>query len=777
MLFDVVPCHTSIEHPWFREHPELVRLVGPRRPAEQLARDVRRPGVVARPARPAAGTCTRSIPSSPTSTGATPRCAEAFGDGAALLAGRAASTASASTRWTASSRTRELRDDPPAHGAAAAARGTPTYAALEHAPLAQRARHRRRRWRALRDARPATRCLVGEVYLPTAGLAPYLEHLDACVLLRAVPRAVGGRRGRAPRVAARRRRRAGRPGCSPTTTSRACPTASGAAQRPRRGAAAADAPGDGVRLPGRRDRAWPTARAGRRPRRRPRRPRRVTAPDASGTPRRTAASRTGEPWLRAVDPPRATSPARRADPGSLLHLYRDADRAAPRAGRRVRAARRRATASLAFRRGAHLVALNLGDSAPAAAGGAPVVLRTHAPIRVDAPLPARRSGRSRAAGGLSQTPRGVGIDATGMRACAGRVGHRGGLRRRSAGVLAACGGGSSSGTRDAQLSGSSTSRRARSRPRPSAAPTQSNGRYKITFNALVQRRRRAAPVARPPPRGEGLVASTSLAWTSSGPPSSPRPAGSSRGPRTYAARSAGHAAGPARRPRPTRASSTRRRRTRNTQLLWYRKDLVKHAAQDVGRADRPGREAAQGGRIEIQGAQYEGVTVWFNSLVQSAGGTIVDGHDKVDARPAGPSRPPTIMQQARDLAGRRPVARQPEGGPEPPRLRGRATPRSRSTTRSSIRARRPTTRRSSSTSPGRRIRRSTPASPRKAPIGGINWGVGAYTKHPARGLRGRRLPAQRGEPADGGDQGRPAADARDALRRPGVHQGRIRSPT
>jgi len=22
VLFDVVPCHTSIEHPWFREHPE-----------------------------------------------------------------------------------------------------------------------------------------------------------------------------------------------------------------------------------------------------------------------------------------------------------------------------------------------------------------------------------------------------------------------------------------------------------------------------------------------------------------------------------------------------------------------------------------------------------------------------------------------------------------------------------------------------------------------------------------------------------------------------------
>ena len=65
----------------------------------------------------------------------------------------------------------------------------------------------------------------------------------------------------------------------------------------------------------------------------------------------------------------------------------------------------------------------------------------------------------------------------------------------------------------------------------------------------------------------------------------------------------------------------------NTQLLWYRRDLVPSPpatwAQmiDMGtRLEQQGRP----GRVEIQGAQYEALTVWFNSLVASAGGRILD---------------------------------------------------------------------------------------------------------------------------------------------------------
>jgi multiple sugar transport system substrate-binding protein len=73
----------------------------------------------------------------------------------------------------------------------------------------------------------------------------------------------------------------------------------------------------------------------------------------------------------------------------------------------------------------------------------------------------------------------------------------------------------------------------------------------------------------------------------------------------------------------------------NTQLLWYRKDLVPSPpttwAQMIDMGTRL-EEHGKPGRVEIQGAQYEALTVWFNSLVASAGGRILDdaGRDALD---------------------------------------------------------------------------------------------------------------------------------------------------
>jgi len=65
----------------------------------------------------------------------------------------------------------------------------------------------------------------------------------------------------------------------------------------------------------------------------------------------------------------------------------------------------------------------------------------------------------------------------------------------------------------------------------------------------------------------------------------------------------------------------------NTQLLWYRSDLVpnppKTWAQMLADADHLAKEGKPH-YIEIQGAQYEGTTVWFNTMVASAGGTILN---------------------------------------------------------------------------------------------------------------------------------------------------------
>jgi multiple sugar transport system substrate-binding protein len=70
----------------------------------------------------------------------------------------------------------------------------------------------------------------------------------------------------------------------------------------------------------------------------------------------------------------------------------------------------------------------------------------------------------------------------------------------------------------------------------------------------------------------------------------------------------------------------------NTELLWYRKDLVRTApktwTQMISEADQLAKEGKPH-YIEEQGAQYEGLTVWFNSMVNSAGGQILTSNNKV----------------------------------------------------------------------------------------------------------------------------------------------------
>jgi multiple sugar transport system substrate-binding protein len=76
----------------------------------------------------------------------------------------------------------------------------------------------------------------------------------------------------------------------------------------------------------------------------------------------------------------------------------------------------------------------------------------------------------------------------------------------------------------------------------------------------------------------------------------------------------------------------------NTQLLWYRSDLVKTPPKSWDQMISDAEQLAKQGKphlIEIQGAQYEGVTVWFNTLVASAGGSILTP----DSSKANPGQP------------------------------------------------------------------------------------------------------------------------------------------
>ena len=65
----------------------------------------------------------------------------------------------------------------------------------------------------------------------------------------------------------------------------------------------------------------------------------------------------------------------------------------------------------------------------------------------------------------------------------------------------------------------------------------------------------------------------------------------------------------------------------NTQLLWYDSALVKTPPKTWAQMFADAAKLKKEGKahyIEIQGAQYEGATVWFNTMVASEGGSILN---------------------------------------------------------------------------------------------------------------------------------------------------------
>ncbi len=72
----------------------------------------------------------------------------------------------------------------------------------------------------------------------------------------------------------------------------------------------------------------------------------------------------------------------------------------------------------------------------------------------------------------------------------------------------------------------------------------------------------------------------------------------------------------------------------NTQLLWYRKDLVPKPPRTwdemIDQAEKLGRDNA--GTIQVQANRYEGFMVWANALIESAGTPILSGPETVDLK-------------------------------------------------------------------------------------------------------------------------------------------------
>jgi multiple sugar transport system substrate-binding protein len=66
----------------------------------------------------------------------------------------------------------------------------------------------------------------------------------------------------------------------------------------------------------------------------------------------------------------------------------------------------------------------------------------------------------------------------------------------------------------------------------------------------------------------------------------------------------------------------------NVQILFYRRDLVPRPPTTWGEMIAAASRLPKSRYVEVQGAQYEGYTVWFNTMVNSAGGTILAGLEK-----------------------------------------------------------------------------------------------------------------------------------------------------
>jgi glycosidase len=175
VLFDVVPCHTSIEHPWFREHPDWYVWSDRDGPQNNWRATFGGPSWSRDPVS-GRWYLHSFYPEQPDLDWRNPEVPRAFGEVLRFWLDRGVD----GFRIDALDRLLKdpgLRDDPPASGP------PPLPEAHMEAGLEQRnSRNAPDIGTAVAQIRAAApeALLIGEVYLLSDRLAPYLEHLDAC---------------------------------------------------------------------------------------------------------------------------------------------------------------------------------------------------------------------------------------------------------------------------------------------------------------------------------------------------------------------------------------------------------------------------------------------------------------------------------------------------------------------------------------------------------------------------------------------------------------------
>lgn len=85
--------------------------------------------------------------------------------------------------------------------------------------------------------------------------------------------------------------------------------------------------------------------------------------------------------------------------------------------------------------------------------------------------------------------------------------------------------------------------------------------------------------------------------------------------------------------------------TSNAQLLWYRKDRFDEAPATWQQLIKQAEASGQSGAIQLQGQRYEGLTVFFVSLLASAGGSVLNQHGEAALTEQAILRTLSLMQQ------------------------------------------------------------------------------------------------------------------------------------
>ena len=399
VLLDIVPCHTSIEHPWFREHPERYVWADGDGPPNNWRAAFGGPAW-SRDERTGRWYLHSFYPEQPDLDWRREDVREAMAEVLRFWSARGADgfRLDALDRLMKNARAaRRPAGTRPAAAARCTGAGDLDHRHSRNAPDVGDA------LATLRAAAGPDALLVGEVYLPAAGLRPYLEHVDVAFsfdllhagweagALRAAIDAALDPAGPGGRVAWV---------LSNHDFSR-LPDRVGAANARAAALLTLTLPGpafifqgDEIGMADGPGREPPDDRAGRDPHRHPMR-------WDDGAP--AGGFTSGTPWLPAIAVAGGGVAAQERDPGSTLALYRDARAAAarPRRGSRVRRRRRRGAGLPAWRR-APRGAEHRGRAAARAVlrGGAARHRRRAPPIparpRPPTCAPARASWRSRA---------------------------------------------------------------------------------------------------------------------------------------------------------------------------------------------------------------------------------------------------------------------------------------------------------------------------------------------------------------------------------------------